>query len=83
MRIFSDAVQEWHNATVPTSAPGGLPAAPPAQRDQVIGGVQPVAGYGVQERGGLRRSPHSATAVRMPERCQCRTRRRVPTTACG
>jgi hypothetical protein len=38
--------------------PGGFTAPQAAQRDQVVGGIQPVALNGIQERGGLRWCPH-------------------------
>jgi len=43
---------------VAPAQPGRLAPAQPAQRDQMVGGVEPVAADGVQESCGLRRRPH-------------------------
>ncbi len=43
---------------VAPAQPGGLAATQPAQRDQVVGGIQPVLFYAVQELRGLLGGPH-------------------------
>jgi hypothetical protein len=49
--------------------PGCLAAAQVAQRDQVVGGVPPVAFDGAEERGGLRGDPHGGmTSGDLPHR---------------
>jgi len=62
--------------------PGRLAPAQAAQRDQAIGGVQPVLSDRGQERDGLRACPHRNDR-RSPDRRHCATRDGVHTTARG
>ena len=63
-------------------ATSGFPAAQPAQRDQVVGGIQPVVFDAGQELRGLLGGPHRHRGP-FPVRRHCSIRYGVQTTVPG
>jgi len=58
LQLSGDDCRGRVQVDVAPAQPAGIAAAEPAQRDQVVPGVQAVAADGIEERGGLRRGPH-------------------------